>query len=390
MYLLNRKDFLFKAGILISVPMLLEKCASNFPRQLERVDNRNSETRQNLIFEEPILNAIFAGITAPNPHNTQAWKVKKINELEMELYVDEKRILPITDPSTRQIHIGQGTFLESLKIGSSEFGYDTKIKLFPQGEYKPSEIGKKPVARVSLKAPSKSPDPLAVALQNRRTDRTIYQGPILSDKEINNILMSSDQKYTEQKVFNQKTDIDYLSKQAMDAMKIEVLNIRTGDETRQWFRFSDKEIQEKRDGLALPDQAVTGFSRWMLENFFMGPEPEKFHDKRGLNGFLEGYASKISSAKGMIFWKTRTNTLKDWVQTGFDYVRFQLAASKLGFVIHPMSQILQEYSEMDTLRSSFEKEHNIKSPEKIQMLARIGRSNYNYFTPRRNLKSFLI
>jgi hypothetical protein len=67
-----------------------------------------------------------------------------------------------------------------------------------------------------------------------------------------------------------------------------------------------------------------------------------------------------------------------------------LAASKLGYVIHPMSQILQEYPEMDTLRTNFEKEQTVKNPEKIQMLARIGRSDYNYFTPRRNLRFFLI
>ncbi len=173
-------------------------------------------------------------------------------------------------------------------------------------------------------------------------------------------------------------------------MKVETLNIRTGDESRVWFRFSDKEIQEKRDGIALPDQAVTGFSRWMLETFFMSPEPEKFHNKSGLNVFLDGYAKKINSAKGLIYWKTKSNTLKDWVQTGFDYVRFQLAATKLGYVIHPMSQILQEYPEMDTLRTTFEKEQTVKNPEKIQMLARIGRSDYNYFTPRRNLRSFLV
>lgn len=388
MPLINRKKFLLTAGMMISVPILLEKCTTYFPRQLERISNGTG--KQKLYFEEPILNAIFAGITAPNPHNTQAWKIKKINELEMELYVDETRLVPITDPTLRQIHIGQGTFLETLKIGSSDFGYDTAITLFPEGEYKISEVGKKPVAKVLLKQTTKAPDELAIAIQNRRTDRSAYYGEFLSDQELIKILKTSGQRFTEQRLLNRKEEMDPILKQSFEAMKVETLNIRTGDESRVWFRFSDKEIQEKRDGIALPDQAVTGFSRWMLETFFMSPEPEKFHNKSGLNVFLDGYAKKINSAKGLIYWKTKSNTLKDWVQTGFDYVRFQLAATKLGYVIHPMSQILQEYPEMDTLRTTFEKEQTVKNPEKIQMLARIGRSDYNYFTPRRNLRSFLV
>ncbi|HNL02610.1 MAG TPA: hypothetical protein PKJ30_15975, partial [Leptospiraceae bacterium] len=67
---------------------------------------------------DPILIAINVGITAPNSHNTQPWKFRIISPLEMILYVDEKRILPVTDPPVRQVHISQGTFLELLSIGA--------------------------------------------------------------------------------------------------------------------------------------------------------------------------------------------------------------------------------------------------------------------------------
>ncbi len=60
--------------------------------------------------DQPILLAIVAGTSAPNPHNTQAWRFRIHGDLEMSLYVDPERLLPATDPSSRQIHIGQGTF----------------------------------------------------------------------------------------------------------------------------------------------------------------------------------------------------------------------------------------------------------------------------------------
>jgi hypothetical protein len=85
-------------------------CSSINPRLTGKSDDPigNAEAKG---FEYPILKAISTGITAPNPHNVQPWKVKIINPTEMLLFVDEKRLLPVTDPPTRQIHIGQGTFL---------------------------------------------------------------------------------------------------------------------------------------------------------------------------------------------------------------------------------------------------------------------------------------
>jgi hypothetical protein len=49
----------------------------------------------------PIDKAIAFGCNAPNPHNTQAWKFHA-SELETLFYVDEERLLPVTDPPARQ------------------------------------------------------------------------------------------------------------------------------------------------------------------------------------------------------------------------------------------------------------------------------------------------
>lgn len=390
MHQINRSQFLSQAGITVSAVLFLKHCSTIFPRQLEKGESENKNRKE--IFKEPILNAILFGITAPNPHNTQAWKFKILNPEEMLLYVDESRILPVTDPTTRQVHIGQGTFLECLSIGASSMGYDTNVKIFPEGIYSAKDVGKKPIAKIKLVAKSKtvSSDSLFPFLDKRHTVRTAYEGDLLKQTELESILEDSGQKYSEILSFLQEDKIQDIIRQAMDAMKVETLNVRTAEESRIWFRFNDKEIQTKRDGIALPDQGVTGFQRWMLETFFMGPEPEKFHNKTGVNQFLAGYEKKIQTAKGIVLWKTKTNGIEDWVKVGRDYVRFQLAAEKNGFVIHPMSQILQEYEEMDSLRETFEKQIGIEKQEKIQMIARIGRSNYSYFTPRRELKTMLV
>ena len=172
-------------------------------------------------------------------------------------------------------------------------------------------------------------------------------------------------------------------------MEIESRSRRLGEESRIWFRFSDSEIQEKRDGIALPDQGMSGFSRWMAETFFLGRDPEKFFDKSGTDMFLEKYKKKIDSAKALVYWSTGTNTQKDWVECGMDYVRFQLALTQADLKMHPLSQCLQEYPEMNELRPQVEGILGQKVAQKIQMIARIGRTDYRYFTPRRNLKDMI-
>ena len=76
------------------------------------------EDQSQLDSAEPqgILKLISYALLAPNSHNIQPWLLKLTGENSFDLYVDQTRLLPKTDPPSRQIHISQGTFLEYLKI----------------------------------------------------------------------------------------------------------------------------------------------------------------------------------------------------------------------------------------------------------------------------------
>jgi hypothetical protein len=387
----SRKNFLIQSGILLTVPMFLENCASSlYPRLVGKSGNDPIQNAKDENYIDPILKAINVGITAPNPHNAQAWKFEILSSTEMNLYVDEKRILPITDPPARQIHIGQGTFLELLKIGSNQIGFDAKINLLPKGDYSFSEIGKKPVANIKMIPSKKMGHDLYAFVKDRATGRAEYFGDLISEIETKKISELGNSTHSELKFILGEEAMKPFKEIFFNAMKLESLTYRTNDESRSWFRFSDAEIQTKRDGIALPDQGVTGFTRWLAETFFFGPEPEKFHNKQGLNIFLERYKKKTESTKGIVYWKTKSNTKKDWILTGMDYARFQLAATKLDYKMHPFSQALQEFPEMDSNRKELDRLLGIQGYEKIQMIARLGRSDYKYFTPRRSLKDMMI
>src|SRR5262245_1540724 len=100
--------------------------------------------------DTPVRQGVAYGIRAPNPHNTQAWKIRLVSETQMVLYVDEQRLLPVTDPPSRQIHIGCGCFIETLAVGMSGHGYSATVDYLPEGAYELAEAGRKPVAAITL------------------------------------------------------------------------------------------------------------------------------------------------------------------------------------------------------------------------------------------------
>src|SRR5512140_220704 len=100
-------------------------------------------------------------ILAPHSHNLQSWRVDLSRPDEITLYCDLARLLPQTDPLFRQIMMSHGTFLELLVLAAQRKGLRADIELFPQGEFGPTKLDERPVARVRLQPDARAvPDPL--------------------------------------------------------------------------------------------------------------------------------------------------------------------------------------------------------------------------------------
>ena len=61
------------------------------------------------------LDALSYAILAPNPHNRQPWWFELVDDDKVDVYADLDRLLPETDPMSRQITIGFGCMLELLR-----------------------------------------------------------------------------------------------------------------------------------------------------------------------------------------------------------------------------------------------------------------------------------
>jgi hypothetical protein len=307
------------------------------------------------------------------------------------LYVDETRLLPATDPLTRQIHIGCGCFIETLAIGASTLGYGTTIEEFPEGMYGFEALGSKPVARITLTGqPAMAQDGLAGYIYRRQTNRLPFTGKIqVSDKEFSMLDKSAADEHVQFVGINDKRRMNLLLDIFERAMVIECNSCDRYDETRVWFRFSRKEEEQKRDGLSLPQIGVTGLQVPVLEWYLKHGDPDRWHNKTSKNAYLSDFRKSLASAQGLLLLKTRNNTQADWIKAGRVYARVGLAAAKLGFSMHPYSQVLQEYPEMSCLQSEFNKLLSITGEEKVQMAVRIGRGSAPSYSYRRNLESFI-
>jgi Nitroreductase family len=339
----------------------------------------------------PIFRAITYGRQAPSPHNTQAWKLDPVSDTEALLYIDERRLLHATDPPARQIHIGAGTFIETLAVGMSHHGYETDVDYLPDGAYGFEEIGHKPVARIGLRqSAAVRPDGLAQFIGQRQSNRKPYSGPPLTDREAADIRAEARSDSVEVVIIDGPAQMKPLQDIFYKAMEIEVKTPHLYEETRIWFRFNERQRQAHRDGLSIAQAGTDGVRRRIVEWGLRNGRPKQWFSPRSINSFLKGYRRGIDSAAGLVLLKTATNDQLSWLQAGRSFMRFQLALTKYGLTSHPYSQVLQEYPEMTALQAEFNDLLGVREPAKIQMAVRIGRADRAYAALRRNAEDLQI
>jgi hypothetical protein len=339
----------------------------------------------------PIDKAIAYGCNAPNPHNNQAWKLRNTSDLQTVLYVDEARVLPATDPLTRQIHVGCGCFIETLSVGATSMGFGTTVESFPEGMYGRDEVGKKPVARITLTpAAGTEPDQLSDFIYARQTNRRPFHRDIpVSDHEFAQITQSVREGDVQVIGINDRAQVEPLLKIFDRGMVIEVEARRMSEETRVWFRFNERERAEKRDGLSLPQMGLVGPSVRLREWYLKDGDPRRWFTKASNNAYLKRFRAGLASAERLLLLKTETNTQEDWIKAGRAYARASLAAAGLGLQMHPYSQVLQEYPENTELQREFNNLMGVSGEEKIQMAVRLGRGPTPYYSYRRNEESLV-
>lgn len=374
---MNRRSLLVGTGAVLSLTAFGNACGGAFvtQRDLPPLGGRSNGA-------PPVVTALRYGITAPSAHNTQPWRFEIVSTHEARLYTDPTRLLPLTDPPARQVLISHGTLLETVAIASTALGYRARIEVLPDGELSPNAFGSKPTASIRLERDVNiSRDPLFEAIGLRRTSRLEHVGDPPTPGEIRTVVDATAGTGAMAEVRVQA--LDPLLDIIRQAMAVEVHDTKLYRETKTWFRFSAEEVARHRDGLNLE----TSGSDTFLAKLFLNES--NFLSESNRARFLEKFNAVVDTTRSLFVLTTAENGVRDWIAAGRAYVRAQLAAGSIDLRMHPVSQVLQEYSPMDALRGRFGGILPVASPGKMQMLVRLGRTDTPAISPRRKLTDML-
>jgi len=380
------------------VIVLLAKCASTGPNYYEPWQ---SDYHQQ--FYDIRIQVVAHGLLAPSAHNTQPWIVKLDKNISdvFELYVDSERLLPETDPASRQITISQGTFLETVRIATEQLGYTMEMELFPKGEYSTSdsiqEMQDLPVARVMLLRNNPKEKPVLMQMENpqkvdlyseifhRVTNRTAYYGNPLTDDEMSVLLSLNNSPNLFLVFFSDAASLEKIRSLTIGGVKVEATTEQTMRETERLFRDSEKEKKKHRAGITMMSGGLKGMKLQIVQ-FFSNLFPISW--KKMGDIWLKSETRNINSAPTFAMIISNDNSRKTQVETGMLYARFQLTASQMGISMQPLSQVLQEYPEMAELYQQVHREF-AEDGQTIQILVRMGRAEDVLHSPRRDLMDIL-
>ncbi len=343
--------------------------------------------------DEPDLRRWILGhaILAPHSHNLQSWLVDLRTPGEILLRCDLTRLLPATDPFSRQIMMSQGTFLELLDLAARERGQRAEMTLFPEGEFGPDRLDERPVARVRLVADAAVPkDPLFQQIFKRHTNRNAYdlQRPVAPAAWL--ALAEAVRPHALRFGFVGPDQAELLQRHraiAEEAWRIELTTPAAILESLKVLRVGAAEIAQHRDGISLTDAKVVWLNRLGLFDRSKAPGPTDF----ATTSQIEDFRQKIATTPGFFWMVSEGNSRRTQVGAGRAYARVQLAATGLGLAMQPLQQALQEYPEQAGPYAEIRRLLDAPQPaQTVQMWARVGHAEPVAPAPRRGLAAHVV
>lgn len=331
---------------------------------------------------DPRRRALSWALLAPNPHNLQSWSVDLSQPDTIRLFVDGARLLPQTDPLSRQILIGHGCFLEILSMAAAVEGWRVETRLFPMGEWRLD----RPVALIRfIRAIGITPEPLFDAVPHRRTVKRAFDDRPLEPAHKEALRVAIEPGAARLSITDEPTHVARLRALAVSGSELEMNLPRTHKESIDVVRIGAPAIAAHRDGISL-----TGPMIWVLrQTGLMTAESALTPGTIAWNGGRDYVLAGYASVPAFGWMSTPDNARPTQIAVGRAFVRLQLAATRLGVALQPHSQTLQEYPEMAELQAAMKRETGTAPGETLQMFFRLGYARVPGPSPRRPIESFV-
>lgn len=328
-------------------------------------------------FDDPRIQLMAHGLLAANGHNMQPWKIRlaKDDHMVFYLYADSDRLTNEADPFARQMMITQGAFLEYVKIAGDEIGYKAAVELFPNGGYDEQKLQAsmktKPVAKIRLTKDKPQNSPLYDPLFLPDTNRAAYQSNKLTSEQIDQLETINTDVNMSINIFQDKENAERLGSYAMKSASIEAGVNRVMQETDTIFRANEYQKNKYRYGFSVEGQGTSGIMQHVLQGL-VTVLPSLNSGKAASDMFIQSTRTSVVNTPAYAMIITNDNNRSSQVESGMLYSRLILTAHRLGLVMQPLSQVLEEYPEMKEPYTSIHRDY-ASNGATIQMLVRLGK-----------------
>ena len=328
-------------------------------------------------------------LLAPNPHNRQPWIADLRDPGRIHLVCDGDRLLPETDPQGRQILIGCGAFVELAVIAAAQRGLQVTIEWFPGGAPAAQALpkGTRVATLVLGEAGSAQPDVLFAQITRRHTRKTPYKvGKPLPDELTHAWKATAAAFGLRSGLVSGDAATLPIRRITREAYEVECVTPRTWLESARLMRIGPAAIASNRDGISLNSPMV----RALYSVGLFDPMEVPRRGSSSLQRVMDRW-TPFETGSGYLWLASDGNDRLIQTACGRAYVRAQLQATASGVDMHPLSQALQEFAEMHSLREAMHRTLGLAPAEiTLQMLSRVGFATETTGpSPRRDLGSLL-
>lgn len=375
---INRRRFIrtVAGGIIVAANLpTMTACSST------TVQDASAAWREDYSTDSIVLWGLSYAILAPNPHNLQPWLVDVSTPGQMLVSIDPERLLPETDPFSRQIMIGTGAMLGLFELAVATRGYRVTTEWMAENSEDDADFLdlSGPLLRVTTEKDStltqKSNEwALFDQIRRRHTVRGNYDPSRIPEAAfvpaVTQFKANSESVGVVDRASN-VSEFSTISDLVKEAWRTELSTPRTSLESMRLLRIGAQEINEHRDGIAIESSFLTLIYKMGLINKDAPLKVGSSAFNRQINEFDEA----IDSTPGFFFITSDDNGRMDQVSVGRLFVKAQLKATESGLIMHPVSQGLQEYSEVaqtNAMLTNAIQRMLGKTQQTLQMLVRIG------------------
>jgi hypothetical protein len=281
---------------------------------------------------------------APSVHNTQPWKWRT-DGTRIELRADRERQLPFSDPLGRNLMISCGAALHHLQVAAAALGRVPSVSRFPD----PDDADL--LAAVDL-ADTAPPTPETLedlgALERRRTDRRRFTSWPVPEERLEHLANIAERWGARVLPLTGVAARAIVERLVDRAMLVQSQDARVVEEQRRWVGHS---VEDGVPQTSLPPQVHAGERR------------DRFSRRAEV---VEG-RKPVESSDGVLAICTSTDGPAAWLDAGETLSALWLRATREGFSLVPLSQVIEVEETRAHLRTSVF--YDMAQP---QLLVRVG------------------